>query len=156
MLYAMLQMPLNKTVQYKHMTRLRDRPKDSLPPCKVPVHLSTCMLHVPLSSCQQTGCCSCYALLSPTSALQLRLAVLQIKLGDWYDKEGKDRKIATQYHEVMGGFSYKWLGRFSRLVIIIALGGDALAQIIASSSNFHTFIPSVNKRWVLAMSHAHE
>ena len=74
------------------------------------------------------------------------LAYLQIKLGDWYDEAGKDRKIATQYHEVMGDVTYKWLGRFSRLVIIIALGGDALAQIIASSSNFHTFIPSVNKR----------
>ena len=74
------------------------------------------------------------------------LALLQIKLGDWYDKEGKDRKVATQYHEVMGNITYRWLGRFSRLVIIIALGGDALAQIIASSSNFHTFIPSVNKR----------
>ena len=44
-------------------------------------------------------------------------------MGDWYDKEGRDRKIATQYHEVMGNFTYKWLGRFSRLVIIIALGG---------------------------------
>lgn len=73
-------------------------------------------------------------------------ALSQIKLGDWYDKEGRDRKVATQYHEVMGNITYKWLGRFSRLVIIIALGGDALAQIIASSSNFHTFIPSVNKR----------
>ena len=62
---------------------------------------------------------------------------MQIKLGDWYDKEGKDRKVATQYHEVMGNITYRWLGRFSRLVIIIALGGDALAQIIASSSNFH-------------------
>ena len=76
---------------------------------------------------------------------------MQIKLGDWYDKEGKDRKVATQYHEVMGNITYRWLGRFSRLVIIIALGGDALAQIIASSSNFHTFIPSVNKRCAIAL-----
>ncbi len=74
------------------------------------------------------------------------ITVLQIKLGDWYDKEGSDRKVATQYHEVMGGHTYKWLGVFPRIVIIIALGGDALAQIIASS-NFHTMIPSVNKRY---------
>lgn len=80
------------------------------------------------------------------SCLVPSMLFVQIKLGEWYNKEGTDRKIATQYHEVMGGFSYKWLGRFSRLVIIIALGGDALAQIIASSSNFHTFIPGVNKR----------
>jgi hypothetical protein len=40
----------------------------------------------------------------------------------------------------------RWLGIFSRIVVIIALGGLAVAQIIASSSNFHRMIPELSKR----------
>jgi hypothetical protein len=70
----------------------------------------------------------------------------QIKAGTWYDPETKDRKSNTGYHEIVAGETNKHLGRFSMLVNIIALGGLAVAQIIASSSNFHRLIPGVNKR----------
>lgn len=60
------------------------------------------------------------------------------------------RGVAVQYHEVMGDASYRWIGTFSKIVVIIALGGLAVAQIIASSSNFHGMIPGVSKRdWAL-------
>ena len=48
----------------------------------------------------------------------------------------------------MAAASYRWLGTFSKVVVIIALGGLSVAQIIASSSNFHRLIPSLNKRCV--------
>ncbi|KAL4441475.1 hypothetical protein ABPG77_001979 [Micractinium sp. CCAP 211/92] len=73
----------------------------------------------------------------------------RIKEGTWYNYNNK-RSIANQYHEVMESASYRWVGIFSRVVVIIALGGLAVAQIIASSSNFHRMIPSLNKRdWAL-------
>ncbi|KAI7843624.1 hypothetical protein COHA_002864 [Chlorella ohadii] len=73
----------------------------------------------------------------------------KIKEGTWYNDE-KKRSIANQYHEVMAAATNKWLGIFSRVVVIIALGGLAVAQIIASSSNFHRMIPELSKRdWAL-------
>ncbi|EFN55688.1 hypothetical protein CHLNCDRAFT_133952 [Chlorella variabilis] len=50
----------------------------------------------------------------------------------------------------MENATYCWVGIFSRIVVIIALGGLAVAQIIASSSNFHRMIPALSKRsWAL-------
>ncbi|GAB4818758.1 hypothetical protein N2152v2_005804 [Parachlorella kessleri] len=73
----------------------------------------------------------------------------KIREGTWYD-DNKRRRIANQYHEVMAASSYRWIGIFSRVVVIIALGGLAVAQIIASSSNFHRLVPSLSKRdWAL-------
>ena len=65
-----------------------------------------------------------------------------------YTEKENTRKTANQYHEVMQDATYRWLGIFSRIVVIIALGGLAVAQIIASSSNFYRLVPSVNKRYV--------
>ena len=48
--------------------------------------------------------------------------------------------------QVMENATYCWVGIFSRIVVIIALGGLAVAQIIASSSNFHRMIPALSKR----------
>ena len=91
----------------------------------------------------------------------------EIKRGAWYERpagEGSDgdgggdegppspparprrRGVAVQYHEVMGDASYRWIGIFSKVVVVVALGGLAVAQIIASSSNFHGMIPGVSKR----------
>ncbi|PSC69121.1 auxin transporter 1 [Micractinium conductrix] len=73
----------------------------------------------------------------------------KIKNKSWYNS-AQTRTIANQYHEVMGSATYRWLGILSRVVVIIALGGLAVAQIIASSSNFHRMIPQLNKRdWAL-------
>lgn len=89
----------------------------------------------------------------------------EIKRGAWYERPDevsgdnsdttdhnghgrapRRRAVAVQYHEVMGDASYRWLGTFSKIVVVIALGGLAVAQIIASSSNFHGMIPGVSKR----------
>jgi hypothetical protein len=59
---------------------------------------------------------------------------------------------ASQYHEIVGNLSYKWLGTFSLIVNVIALGGLATAQIIASSSNMHRWAPQLNKRCVCQLT----
>ena len=72
-----------------------------------------------------------------------------IARGVWFNAHRR-RSVAVQYHEVMGSLSHKGVGTFSRVIVIIALGGLAIAQIIASASNFHSLVPSVSKRdWAL-------
>lgn len=67
----------------------------------------------------------------------------------WFNAHRR-RSVAVQYHEVMGSLSHRYVGVFSRVIVIIALGGLAVAQIIASSSNFHALAPAISKRdWAL-------
>lgn len=52
-----------------------------------------------------------------------------------------------QYHSVITGTSGKrWLGEFARVVNIVELLGLAVAQIIASASNFYSLEAGLNKR----------
>eukprot|EP00887_Chlorella_sp_A99_P002750 scaffold6.g2750.t1 len=44
----------------------------------------------------------------------------KIRAGTWYNKS-KQRNITSQYHEVMEAATYRWVGVFSRIVVVIAL-----------------------------------
>ena len=73
---------------------------------------------------------------------------LQIKEGTWFnDKETNKRTRITQYHSVITATTkLRWLGEFSRLVNVVELLGLAVAQIIASASNFYSLGTGLDKR----------
>lgn len=97
----------------------------------------------------------------PPSELRSLLALtchscgcLQVKDGSWYtDKEANKRTRVTQYHSVITATTgRKWLGEFARAVNIVELLGLAVAQIIASASNFYSIDAGLNKRCVTALA----
>jgi len=72
----------------------------------------------------------------------------QIKDNTWYnDASGTKRTRITQYHSIITATTgRRWLGEFSRVVNIAELVGLAVAQIIASASNFYSLGSGLNKR----------
>eukprot|EP00884_Botryococcus_braunii_P010276 jgi/Botrbrau1/1924/Bobra.0005s0029.2 len=77
-----------------------------------------------------------------------RKAILVAK-GLWFDEAG-ERKVITQYHEVIGDLLGKWARYIVIAVISIALFGTCVAQIVASSADAYYFSESIDKRtWSL-------
>lgn len=67
------------------------------------------------------------------------------KKGVWFDDNGQ-RKIITQYHEVMGDLLGVWAKYTVQVVIIISLLGTNVSQIVASSSDVYYYNDSLSKR----------
>ena len=62
-----------------------------------------------------------------------------------HPRHGDEDYIAS-YHEVFGYLMNKWWGRFSVVIVFLALLGLTVAQIIATSSNLYLLNESLPKR----------
>ena len=64
------------------------------------------------------------------------------------DKEGGEekKKHITSYHEVITWAAGPWWGNFSRIMVILALGGLSVVQIVSTSSNLYLLDFGLDKR----------
>ena len=75
---------------------------------------------------------------------------MQIKAGQW---EGGHSKNATQYYNVVGYLTHKWIGAFVMFITIISLCSTGIAQIVAISTGLYYLDTSISKRWVCCCIH---
>ncbi|KAI8476179.1 MAG: transmembrane amino acid transporter protein-domain-containing protein [Monoraphidium minutum] len=96
----------------------------------------------------QLGCAACavYTLFLLV-ALYHEYKREEVRKGTWYNDGGKRRSRVTQYHTVITATTgSRALGEFARVVNIVELIGLAVAQIIASASNFYSLGTGLDKR----------
>ena len=77
---------------------------------------------------------------------------MQIKAGQW---EGGHSKNATQYYNVVGYLTHKWIGAFVLFITIISLCSTGIAQIVAISTGLYYLDTSISKRWVSCCNDGH-
>eukprot|EP00884_Botryococcus_braunii_P014761 jgi/Botrbrau1/23286/Bobra.0102s0029.2 len=73
-----------------------------------------------------------------------RKAALAAK-GLWYNEAG-ERKVVTQYHEVIGDLLGPWARWTVIVVIAFTLFGVCVAQIVASAADAYYFSETIDKR----------
>ena len=78
---------------------------------------------------------------------------MQIKAGTW---EGGHNKQATQYFNVVGYLTHRWVGYFVMLITIISLCSTGIAQIVAISTGLYYLDTGISKRSVAVSSSFHK
>eukprot|EP00884_Botryococcus_braunii_P009819 jgi/Botrbrau1/18839/Bobra.177_2s0004.1 len=81
--------------------------------------------------------------------LYLERRAILIQKGLWYNEAG-ERRVITQYHEVMGDL----LGRWAAILVVVNIGlslfGTCVAQVVASSADAYYITQSIDKRtWAI-------
>ncbi|CAL5220457.1 g2477 [Coccomyxa viridis] len=84
------------------------------------------------------------------NALYLEYKRSKISTGEWYAGDGKARRKASQYFEVVGHTCGRWLGAVALVLTVFNLVGNGTAQIVAGAANTYSINPVLSKRgWTL-------
>jgi hypothetical protein len=86
------------------------------------------------------------------NALYLEYKRSKIQTGEWYAQDGKVRRKASQYFEVIGHTCGKWLGVWALILTVLNLVGNGCAQIVAGAANTYSINPTLSKRWVQSLA----
>eukprot|EP00884_Botryococcus_braunii_P014762 jgi/Botrbrau1/23287/Bobra.0102s0029.1 len=81
----------------------------------------------------------------PSNMPLYSLCPLKAAKGLWYNEAG-ERKVVTQYHEVIGDLLGPWARWTVIVVIAFTLFGVCVAQIVASAADAYYFSETIDKR----------